>query len=353
MRIFTNRDVKHLFVSAGTVAAVCLAFSLTACLLAPSRAAPVILGAEALGTAGILALCVGYFRRQDRILAAASERIDTFLAGDTSARIACDREGELYKLFHAVNTLAAVLNAHAENEQRGREFLKDTISDISHQLKTPLAALNIYNGLVQEEAAGRDGERDGEGKALQSVGEFAALSEQELDRMESLVQSLLKITKMDAGALIPEKALVNMADILAEVERQFAFCARQEGKSLTFAGEGDGEISCDEAWMEEAIGNLVKNALDHTGAGDHVRVRWKGLPSQVRVTVEDNGSGIHPEDIHHIFKRFYRSRFSKDTQGAGLGLPLAKAIIEAHGGSLAVDSVLGEGSVFTVNLTKL
>lgn len=88
-----------------------------------------------------------YFRKQNRIMEEAVEKMDSYLAGDTNARIDCDDEGEMYRLFHTVNSLVAVLNAHAEKESRSKGFLKNTISDISHQLKTPLAALNVYNGL--------------------------------------------------------------------------------------------------------------------------------------------------------------------------------------------------------------
>ena len=108
--------------------------------------------------------------------------------------------------------------------------------------------------------------------------------------------------------------------------------------------------------MWEAIGNIVKNALDHTENGDTIHIEWRALPSVIQITVKDNGCGIHPEDLHHIFKRFYRSRFSSDRQGLGLGLPLAKAIIEAHGGSIEVDSEPGRGTIFTMNFlipTKL
>lgn len=102
----------------------------------------------------------------------------------------------MYKLFHSVNTLATVLNAHAQKELEGNEFLKNTISDISHQLKTPLAALNIYNGILQEEA-----------EEFPAIQEFVTLSEQELDRIETLVQNLLKITRLDAGYMVMEKNL--------------------------------------------------------------------------------------------------------------------------------------------------
>ena len=242
-------------------------------------------------------------------------------------------------------SLAAVLNAHADNELREKEFLKNTISDISHQLKTPLAALNIYNGLLQ------DGDME-----LSAVKEFADLSEQELDRIETLVQNLLKITKLDAGAIVLEKATENVADMMRDIELHFAYRARQEKKKIILSGSDYLSLFCDRDWLSEAIDNIVKNAFDHTESGATIRVAWNELPSGVQIVITDNGCGIHPEDIHHIFKRFYRSRFSKDTQGIGLGLPLAKAVIEAHGGAIEVDSELGRGTSFTINFlipTKL
>ena len=93
----------------------------------------------------------------------------------------------------------------------------------------------------------------------------------------------------------------------------------------------------------------MKNALDHTESGDTVHITWKALPNAVQIAVKDNGCGIHPEDLHHIFKRFYRSRFSQDKQGIGLGLPLAKTIVEAHSGTIEVDSELGKGTTFPMN----
>jgi sensor protein resE len=241
--------------------------------------------------------------------------------------------------------MAAVLNAHADNELREKEFLKNTISDISHQLKTPLAALNIYNGLLQ------DGDME-----LSAVKEFADLSEQELDRMETLVQNLLKITKLDAGAIVLEKATENVADMMRDIELHFAYRARQEKKKIILSGSDHLSLFCDRDWLSEAIDNIVKNAFDHTESGAVIGITWRALPSGIQIVVKDNGCGIHPEDIHHIFKRFYRSRFSKDTQGIGLGLPLAKAVIEAHGGAIEVDSELGRGTSFTINFlipTKL
>ena len=291
---------------------------------------------------GILLLSLCYFHKQHIIMETAVAEIDDYLIGDTDARIECDDEGEMYKLFHSVNTLVSVLNAHIENEFRTKEFLKDTISDISHQLKTPLAALNIYNGILQSET-----------ENLPDLKEFTILSEQELDRIEALVQNLLKITRLDAGAIILEKNFENVSDMMHDIEQHFAYRAKQEQKELILSGDDDIMLFCDREWMIEAVSNLVKNAFDHTDAGKHICIEWKQMSDMLQIVVEDNGCGIHSEDVYHIFKRFYRSRFSKDTQGIGLGLPLAKTIVELHGGNMKVDSVLGKGSAFIINLFGL
>ena len=290
---------------------------------------------------GILFLCFCYFHKQYKIMETAVTEIDEYLTGNTDARIECDDEGEMYRLFHSVNTLVTVLNAHTESERRAKEFLKDTISDISHQLKTPLAALNIYNGILQSET-----------ENLPDLKEFTVLSEQELDRIESLVQNLLKITRLDAGTIILERNFENVSDIMHDIEQHFAYRAKQEEKELILSGDDDIMLFCDREWMMEAVSNLVKNAFDHTNAGKRIFIGWKRMTDMLQIVVKDNGCGIHSEDIYHIFKRFYRSRFSKDTQGLGLGLPLSKTIVELHGGNIKVDSVLGKGSVFMITILE-
>ncbi len=345
MRMLTNAAIKRLFLEISLCMASIVVLSQLAVRLLPDWAPLCLLVLSLLTAGGILASCIRYFLQQERTIEEAQAQISALLAGDSAARISCDEDGELFKLFHSVNTMAAVMAAHANKETQAKEFLKNTIADISHQLKTPLAALNIYNGLLQGEAAD-----------LPNIREFADLSEQELDRIETLVQNLLKITRLDAGTLVTQKALENVGDMMGEIEQHFSYRARQEQKTLQFSGPETTMLFCDREWFMEAVSNLAKNALDHTKSGDTVSISWRELPSQVRITVTDTGSGIHPEDIYHIFKRFYRSRFSKDTQGVGLGLPLAKAIIEAHDGMIQVDSALGRGSIFTVNLpipTKL
>lgn len=344
MKIFTNRKIKSLF----AVILLCVfVFALVSALLMifdVKNAAAYIFAVAFAALAVTLISIYIYFRNQNKTIEAAEEQITNYISGNRDARIECNDEGELNKLFHKINSLASVLNAHAENEAQSKEFLKNTISDISHQLKTPLAALNIYNGIMQDEAENPE------------IKEFTELTEQELDRIETLVQNLLKITKLDAGTIRIEKKEENVSEMMNDIKNHFLFRARQEGKQISLSGNSTVTLMCDKGWLIQAIENIVKNALDHTEQGGQINIEWNSLPSVLQITVKDNGSGIHPEDIHHIFKRFYRSRFSKDTQGIGLGLPLAKAIIEAHNGSIEVDSEIGKGTVFIINFlipTKL
>ncbi|MBE7722574.1 sensor histidine kinase [Lacrimispora indolis] len=342
MKIFTNTDIRNFFIAISCIlGGFILLFQLLIWLFYGTWNL-VILLLSLFAALCILGVCFLYFRKQNQIMEEAISKINLFLSGNTDIRIDCDKEGSLYKLFHAVNTLATVLNAHTVKEQKLKEFLKGNISDISHQLKTPLAALTIYNSLLQDET-----------EDIAAVKEFAVKSEKEIERIEMLVQSLLKITKLDAGAIIIKKAPESVENMINDIYQHFEFRAKGEKKIITLSGPDDTRLFCDRDWIIEAISNIVKNALDHTNAGSQITIEWKKLPSVTQITIKDNGSGIHPEDIHHIFKRFYRSRFSKDTQGIGLGLPLAKTIVEAHDGTITVDSVLGKGSIFVMNFLNL
>lgn len=345
MKILANKKIKELF---GKITVCTVIFTLAAVLLtsfeAESVTLVIILCMFGMG-AVILIFCYGYFKEQNEVMETAVSQITEYISGNHEARIDCDEEGEVYRLFHEVNSLVTILNAHVEQERRSKQFLKNTISDISHQLKTPLAALNIYNGLLQGEAVD-----------VPEIQEFTSLSEKELDRINTLVQNLLKITKLDAGSIVLEKKPEDVAEMMNDVELRFSYRAEQEQKKLVLFGEEDIFLSCDRDWILEAVDNIVKNAMDHTKSGDTIEIKWRKSASIVQIQIKDNGSGIHPEDLHHIFKRFYRSRFSKDQQGIGLGLPLAKMIIEAHNGTIEVNSELGKGTMFTISFlipTKL
>ena len=339
MRLFANRTTRRLLLA---VTAVLLLYALAIQFLSLHFSLSLLL--LSLAASGvILILCIRYFKKQDSIMEDANDQITRILSGQRDERIDCDEEGELYCLFQSVNTLSAVLDAQMEREKQTNEFLKSMVSDISHQLKTPLSSLGIYNELIADADDPEDIKR------------FSAASETELARIETLIKNLLTLARLDAGAIVFEKHSENIAEIMDDLKQRFSCRAELEKKEIRLSGE-DEFFFCDAEWLAEAFGNIIKNALDHTSAGGIISVEWKKNGNILNVTFRDNGSGIHPEDIAHIFKRFYRSRFSQDTQGIGLGLPLAKAVVEAHHGTIEVDSELGKGTTFTLNFpipTKL
>ena len=226
MKFLVEDDVRQLFARLCTgLAAALLAAECASWALCPALCLP-LLGLFLLLSAGTLSSAAAYFARRQKRLEEAAAQVRALLDGDATARLDSGREGQLYRLFHEVNEMAAVLNAHADREQREKQFLKNTMADISHQLKTPLAALNIYNGLLQ---AGTDD--------AENVRELAELSEQELDRMEQLVQSLLKLTRLDAGTVQLEKTEQDLQGLLEQTARPFACRARQEQKQLAVTAE--------------------------------------------------------------------------------------------------------------------
>lgn len=272
----------------------------------------------------------------------AVDKLRCFMDGETDIRLEDSKEDSLSSLFAAVNSMATSLTAHIEKEKQSREFLKDTISDISHQLKTPLASLRMYNDIVLEEKIEND-----------VVESFTLKSKCELLRMETLIQNLLKLAKLDAGTIELEKSTYSLKDFLEKCQGTFITRARLEGKGLILQCGNSASLYMDEIWLEEAVGNIIKNALDHTCEGNQIEIIGAETVIANEITVKDNGTGIHPEDIHHIFKRFYRSRSSKDRQGVGIGLALSKAIVEQHGGTISVQSELEKGTSFHLIFPKL
>ena len=283
-----------------------------------------------------------YLRRQHKAFSNAENTIRQFLDGNTTSRIECSQAGDWYSLFHAINEMATILSAHAGNQRQTKEFLQDIISDVSHQIKTPLSALKMYHEIIEshkDDAA--------------TVSSFTEKSQREIKRMEDVIYTLLKLARLDAGIIQMEKAPENLSVLMQDVLERFETWAEREHKTITLSGKENVVLSCDALWVSEAIGNIVKNALEHTENGGHIEVKWSQSPLMTQIEISDDGKGIHPEDLYNIFKRFYRSRFSSDVHGIGLGLPLAKSIVEAHGGTISVTSSLGAGTTFTLNFFNL
>lgn len=276
-----------------------------------------------------------FLLQRERQYEKAIKIIEAFQTGETERRLSGNDTGGIYRLFSSVNRLATAFCAREEAAQKAKDFLKDMVSDISHQLKTPLAALNMYMEIMMEDK-----------DAVEFFGEKALLS---LERMERLTGNLLKIVRLDAKTISFEKKPCDVGGLVKDAAEGFITRAEKEGKQLFLEGE-ETILNCDRSWTEEAVSNLIKNALDHTDEGDFVKISWEKSPVMIRISVEDNGSGISEEDIYHIFKRFYRSS-SSSSGGSGLGLPLAKAIVEEQGGSLTVSSQEGQGSVFVLSFS--
>ncbi|MDE7321200.1 MAG: HAMP domain-containing histidine kinase [Lachnospiraceae bacterium] len=286
-----------------------------------------------------------FLHRRNTLYHRATSIINSYADGSFSCRLPQTDEGSLYRMFSAVDRLATMLQAQNDVEHQSKLFLRNAISDISHQLKTPLAALSMYQEIMENESHHPD-----------VIRQFAAKSGTALQRMDQLIQSMLKIARLDSGNIVFENQRYDLQKLISDAVSELTARAEDEGKTILIENLGttsamiysSDTILCDPAWTGEAIGNIVKNALDHTRAEGTIRITWETSPFSTMIRIADDGDGIAPEDIHHIFKRFYRSRQSSGMQGIGLGLPLAKLIVEGQGGTITVQSTPRVGTCFTI-----
>ncbi len=279
-----------------------------------------------------------FLYHRERLYKKSENIIKDYIDGNYTVHLPQSNEGNIYQLLASVDQLATMLQAKNDTEQKTKEFLKNTISDISHQLKTPLSALVMYQEIIENEPDNPE-----------TVREFSLKSGTALKRIEQLIQSILKITRIDAGSIYFEKSNYSIPDILSHAISELTTRANNEKKEIVINGDLEQMLYCDIEWTGEAIGNIVKNALDHTDVGGKITISWERTPAMIRIFITDNGHGIAQEDIHHIFKRFYRSKNTSDSQGIGLGLPLAKAVVEGQGGILSVQSERLQGTTFTLS----
>ena len=279
-----------------------------------------------------------FLYRRERLYRKSENIIKDYIDGNYTVHLPQSNEGNIYQLLASVDKLATMLQAENDTEQKTKEFLKNTISDISHQLKTPLSALVMYQEIIENEPDNPE-----------TVKEFSFKIGTALKRIEQLIQSMLKITRIDAGSIYFEKSNYSISNILNHAINELTTRADNEKKEIVLDGDLEQMLYCDIEWTGEAVGNIVKNALDHTDAGGKIIISWERTPAMIRIFIIDNGHGIAEEDIHHIFKRFYRSKNTSGSQGIGLGLPLAKAIVEGQGGILSVQSERLQGTTFTLS----
>ena len=279
-----------------------------------------------------------HYKKIDRY----NDDINKIMNGEISARLNSNEEGSLPKLASSINMMTASLHTHIEREKHSRIFLKDILTNVSHQLKTPLSALTMYTDIMRDENTDNE-----------VIASFLSKSGRELDRMQILITNLLKLARLDAGIIELNKSDYVLNDIIKQAVASFETRLSKEQKTFEIIADREVSYRCDKEWLLEALSNLIKNAVEHTTAGDHIGVLLEETPLMVKIAVRDNGEGIHPDDINHIFKRFYRNRFSQNKQGTGIGLTLSKTIIEMHGGFISVESTAQKGAEFTVHLPIL
>ena len=289
----------------------------------------------ALGAA-LLALIVGVLlaRTLTRPLRALTEATEKMAGGQLSQQVTVNSKDEIGELADAFNRMSREV-------VRANQLRKQMTADIAHDLRTPLT---VIAGYVESM---RDGDLAPTPERLDAI--YA-----EIERLQRLVADLRLLAVTDAGELRLNLAPVNPAAFIERVAASFKLSAEQKGILLTVKADSDlPEIQADESRLDRVLSNLVSNAIRHTPEGGKVSLHAARTTQHVVLTVADTGEGIPPADLPHIFDRFYRadkSRADADGASSGLGLAIAKALVEAHGGRIAASSVVGNGTRFEIEL---
>ena len=227
----------------------------------------------------------------------------------------------------------------ARNLQEEKDKIKTLVADISHQTKTPLANILLYTQLLAEKPL------DGESH------ECVERLEGQAEKLRSLIEALVKTSRLESGVLALQPRPSPLAPMLREAVTQFAPAAEEKGISLTLASS-DGDGTFDPKWTAEAVCNLIDNAVKYTPPGGGVTVNTRCYEMFCRVDVSDTGPGIPETEQAKIFRRFYRRSENSQIQGVGIGLYLARQIAERQGGYIKPSSRAGEGSTFSLYLPR-
>lgn len=220
--------------------------------------------------------------------------------------------------------------------------LKNIINDISHQLKTPLMALSMYNEILKDH---REMESN-------DVDNFINLSNEQLERMDWLVKTLLKYARLESNVVDYNKEKFSLNNTIEESINPLIVKAEKKNQRLTFKAENEVYLYHDRKWISEALSNIIKNAIEHTDIGGNIEVGVQETPITVRVWIKDNGEGIEESEMKKIFNRFYKGQNSLNPTSIGIGLCLSKSIVKSHNGDITVESKVGEGSTFYVTFIK-
>ena len=250
-------------------------------------------------------------------------------AGNYDVRVPAERRDELGVLGREFNHMAQEVKTSAQLE-------RDILANVSHDLRTPLTLIKGYAETV----------RDLTGDNPEKRSEQCNIIVDETDRLSALVNSVMELSKVSSGTEKPEPVDFDMSQLCFEVAGRYDALCEQNGWTLRLEADRECPVRADPAMMERVLHNLLGNATHHIGPDGVIVLRAIPLKTGCRVEVEDHGPGIPPEDLPHIFDRYYRSRKDAGKSGTGLGLSITKAILQQHGFAYGVNSTVGRGSVF-------
>ncbi|MCM1467517.1 MAG: HAMP domain-containing histidine kinase, partial [Alistipes sp.] len=230
------------------------------------------------------------------------------------------------------------LREQQQNLWKDKEYLAESLADISHQIRTPLTSIDLLASMLCEENVS-------EKRRQELSRELREL----LFRIEWLVTSLLKISKLDAGCVSLKKESVPLGELIEKATESLLVPMELRGQELTVNVQGT--FSGDVLWTCEALSNIVKNCMEHTQDGGRIKITASENVLYTEIVISDNGSGIAPEDLPHIFERFYKGKNSGD-KSFGIGLFLARSIITAQNGTVRAENKANGGARFTLRFYK-
>jgi signal transduction histidine kinase len=258
---------------------------------------------------------------------------DIIETGDVHTRApADDMRGEFAEMVHLFNRMLGRI-------ERLVTGMRDTLDNVAHDLRTPMTRLRGRAELALHHADDADALRDALADTIEAS-----------DTVLETLNAIMDVAEAETGAMQLHRETVSVDDLARDVAEIYELVAESKGIAFTVEVPSDLRVHVDRSRMRQVLANLVDNAVKYTPDGGHVALSAARDASTVRITVTDNGIGIDPEAQPRIWDRLYRADDSRSEQGLGLGLSLVKAIVEAHGGSVQVDSTAGEGSTFTVRL---
>ena len=268
-----------------------------------------------------------------------SADLDRLLLSGTPLPITEYNEGELSILANQVQKLTLRLTEAAEVVEADKKYLADSLADISHQLRTPLTAMNLTTTMLRSENLT-------DAKRMELTGELRSL----LTRTDWLVETLLKISKLDAGTVKLAADTVSVKELISRSAAPIAIPMDLRNQTLIVNCDEE-NFSGDLIWSAEALGNVLKNCMEHSPEGGTITVTAQETALYTQIEVTDTGCGFDPKDIPHIFERFYKG--SNASQSSyGIGLALAHQIMIAHGGSISVSSQPGVRTTFTLQFVQ-